>query len=170
MNPLDQDEFFRAVWPRLVVALTSYVGDRAIAEELAQEALVRALERWDHVATLDAPAMYVYRTGLNLARSRWRRASVERRARSRMPTQGAATNQPDPVAVLVVRDEILALPDRQRAAIVLRFHVDLSVEETAKVMGCAPGTVKALTHQATTRLRARLTDIDDSEEVTRREP
>jgi RNA polymerase sigma factor (sigma-70 family) len=164
VNPLDQDEFFRAVWPRLVVALTSFTGDAMVAEELAQEALVRALERWDRIATLDAPAMYVYRTGLNLARSRWRRAAVERRARDRLQERGAAAST-DPADVLAVRAEILDLPDRQRAAIVLRFHADLSVDDTARVMKCAPGTVKALTQQAMTRMRRQLADADEPEEV-----
>jgi RNA polymerase sigma factor (sigma-70 family) len=164
VNPLDQDEFFRAVWPRLVVALTSFTGDAAAAEELAQEALVRALERWDRIASLDAPAMYVYRTALNLARSRWRRAAVERRARDRLQEPGTAAST-DLADVLAVRAEILALPDRQRTAIVLRFHADLSVDDTAQVMKCAPGTVKALTHQAMTRLRRHLTDADEPEEV-----
>jgi RNA polymerase sigma-70 factor (ECF subfamily) len=165
VNPLDQDEFFRSVWPRLVIALTSFTGDSAIAEELAQEALVRAIERWDRVSSLEAPAMYVYRTGLNLARSRWRRAAVERRVRGRLLERETAP--PDPADVLALRAEILALPERQRAAIVLRFHADLSVavEDTALVMECAPGTVKALTHHAMTRLRGRLIDVDASEEV-----
>jgi RNA polymerase sigma factor (sigma-70 family) len=165
VTPLDQDDFFRSAWPRLVVALSSYTGDAALAEELAQEALVRALERWDQVSAMDAPAMYVYRTGLNLARSRWRRAAVERRARDRMRTQDAAPPGADLADVLAVRAEILALPDRQRAAVVLRYHADLSVEETARVMECASGTVKALTHQALSCLRARLADHEDREEV-----
>lgn len=168
MNPLDQDDLFRAAWPRLVVALTSFTGDALVAEELAQEALVRAIERWDHVSTLDAPAMYVYRTGLNLARSRWRRAAVERRAHARLHRRDVETST-DLADALAVRAEILALPERQRAAIVLRFHADLSVDETAQVMECAPGTVKALTHQAMTKLRRMLGDVDETAEVTARE-
>jgi RNA polymerase sigma-70 factor (ECF subfamily) len=164
VNPLEPDEFFRAVWPRLAVALTSYTGDRAVGEELAQEALVRALERWDHVSTLNAPAMYVYRTGLNLARSRWRRRAVERRARERLAATPVVAPA-DPADVLAVRAEILALPPRQRMAIVLRYHADLSVDETAAVMECAPGTVKALTHQAMSRLRQRLGERAETDEV-----
>jgi RNA polymerase sigma factor (sigma-70 family) len=54
-----------------------------------------------------------------------------------------------------VRAAILELPPRQRQAVVLRYHADLTVEDTAAVMRCAPGTVKALTSQALANLRAR---------------
>ena len=158
MGFVDAEEFCRAVWPRLVRALTSFTGDVGVAEELAQEALVRALERWDRVSEMDAPAMWVYRTGLNLARSRSRRRRTEHRANQQATElrRSSVVAGPDMADVLAVRQEIAALPDRQRAAIVLRYHADLSVDETAAVMECAPGTVKALTHQGLTRVRERL--------------
>ena len=55
-----------------------------------------------------------------------------------------------------LRLTLAELPDRQREALVLRFFEDLSVEETAKAMGCAAGTVKATVHQALRSLRKRL--------------
>lgn len=56
------------------------------------------------------------------------------------------------------------LPGRQRVAVALRYFADLSVEDTAKVMGCAPGTVKALTHQALAAIRIRLREEPDDGE------
>jgi RNA polymerase sigma-70 factor (ECF subfamily) len=56
----------------------------------------------------------------------------------------------------IVRRLLVELPDRQREAVVLRFFEDLSVEETAELMGCATGTVKATVHQALRSLRKRL--------------
>jgi RNA polymerase sigma factor (sigma-70 family) len=50
---------------------------------------------------------------------------------------------------------VAALPRRQRAALVLRYFSDLSVDRTAEVLGCAPGTVKSLTSQAIASLRDR---------------
>jgi RNA polymerase sigma-70 factor (ECF subfamily) len=55
-----------------------------------------------------------------------------------------------------VRKLLGELPERQREAVVLRFFEDLSVDETAKLMGCAAGTVKATVHQALRSLRKRL--------------
>jgi RNA polymerase sigma-70 factor (sigma-E family) len=163
VGAVDADEFCREVWPRLVRSLASYTGDAALAEDLAQEALARALVRWRKVGAMDAPAMWVYRTAMNLARSRFRRRRAEARAYERVGVRSEDAQQVDQDAVLTVRSEIGRLPERQRAALVLRFHADLSVDETAAVMGCAPGTVKALTHQALERLRSRIIDQEEVE-------
>jgi RNA polymerase sigma factor (sigma-70 family) len=48
---------------------------------------------------------------------------------------------------------LAALPTRQRAAVVLRFYGDLSVAETAQVLGCSPGTVKSHTSRGLDALR-----------------
>jgi len=152
------------VYPRLARSLASYCGDAGLGAELAQEALARAWARWDRVSEMEAPAMWVYRTGLNLARSQARRRASEQRAHARASasaTTGVA-DQPEQgwADALTVRQAIVRLPARQRAAVVLRYHADLSVDDTAAVMRCAPETVKALTHQALERLRA-LIGVDD---------
>jgi RNA polymerase sigma factor (sigma-70 family) len=61
----------------------------------------------------------------------------------------------DVTDALAVRAAVAALPPRQRAAVVLRYFADLSVDQTAAVLGCAPGTVKSLTSQAIASLRDR---------------
>src|SRR5262245_45641115 len=65
--------FCREVWPRLVGALSLTFGDAHVAEDLAQEALVRVLERWSRVREMSNPEGYVFQIGFNLGRSRWRR-------------------------------------------------------------------------------------------------
>ncbi len=60
------DEFFLAEHERLFQALFLLTGDRSDADDLAQESLLRAYERWDRVRTMDSPAGYEYRTALNL--------------------------------------------------------------------------------------------------------
>lgn len=81
---LDAAGFCRRVHPRLTVALAAYLGDRETAAELAQDALVRAWERWEHVAALESPDGWVFRVAYNLANSTLRRRSAERRARARL--------------------------------------------------------------------------------------
>jgi RNA polymerase sigma factor (sigma-70 family) len=70
------------------------------------------------------------------------------------------------VAAIVVRDAVLALPPRQRAAIVARYFGQLSETETADVLGCAEGTVRALTAQGVASLRRNGNLIDEDQEVT----
>jgi len=142
----------------LVGALFLYCGDRASAEDLAQEALARAWERWD---SIEDPDRWVHRVAFNLARSRWRRRQREHRANSQVASRPSiATHQPgDEPSAATVRDAVTALPDRQRQAVVLRFFLDLPVAEIATVMDCAEGTVKATLHQATQALAKRLPDL-----------
>lgn len=103
----------------------------------------------------------MYRTAFNLARSRFRRLAVERRVHRLSPV---AAGLPDSATAVAVRAAVLALPPRQRAAIVARYYLDLDVASTADLLGCQAGTVKALTHQAVALLRR--AGLVDPEEVT----
>lgn len=170
---MDPDAFCEALSPRLVGSLTLFCGDRLAAEDLAQDALVRALERWDEVGAMAAPEAWVYRTAFNLARSRHRRRRAERRSVDRLrATARPIVEPPDTAAAMTIRQLVAALAPRQRAVIVARFYAGLSVDEAATALDCAPGTVRALTHQAMTNLRASgLIEIDDApEEATSHAP
>ena len=162
----DATAFCRRVRPRLVGALVLYCGDAAVAEELAQEALLRAWTRWPRI---DDPEPWTYRVAFNLARSRFRRLAAERRAHGRVGVEPGFV-LPDLAAAVAVRDAVADLPDRQRAALVARFYLGLDVAGAARALGCAPGTVKALTHQAVERLREVLSLDEGDEEVVDRVP
>jgi RNA polymerase sigma-70 factor (ECF subfamily) len=128
--------------------------DRALAEELAQEALARAWERWDRVSDMASPEGWVFRVAFNLAASERRRAAAARRATERSTDPIVA--QHDSSDRAVVLDALQRLPLRQRAAVVCRYYLDLSVPTTAEALGCAEGTVKALCHQGLAALRSDL--------------
>jgi DNA-directed RNA polymerase specialized sigma24 family protein len=117
-------------YPRLVGALILYTGDRELAVELAQEALARACRHWRRVERMPAPGAWVHRVAINLANSAFARRRAERAVRARLaglpdPEAGEITG-PDR---LEVRGAVGQLPERQRAAIVLRYFVDLPVRE-----------------------------------------
>jgi RNA polymerase sigma-70 factor (sigma-E family) len=145
------DGFCRRVHPRLVGALSLYCGDAGAAEDFAQEALARAYRDWSTVAQLSSPEAWVHRVGMNLAHSWYRRLARGRRAPQAVPPAPA-----DHDDALALRRAVGALPRRQRQAVVIRYFLDWSVADTADVMGCAEGTVRALTAQALAALRAAL--------------
>jgi RNA polymerase sigma factor (sigma-70 family) len=130
------------------------LGDRARAEEVTQEAFVRALLRWRSVRTMARPAAWVLVVAVNVERRRWKRevAPAESSGESRFVEDYSAT-----VATgVVLREALGRLTGRQRAAVVLRYFSDLSVADIARALGCAEGTVKATLHTALTKLRVDL--------------
>lgn len=147
--------FLAGLYPDLVASLGVYASSRAVAEDIAQEALAAAWQHRGRVEALRDPRAWVYRVAINRSRSLWRRALVELayQARLRPAAGGTGDAVEDGMAV---RAAVRRLPRRQREAVGLRYFADLSVEQTAEVMGCAAGTVKALTSQAMTSLRGQL--------------
>lgn len=163
VHELDVEAFCRRTWPRLHGALVLQLGSREAAEDVAQEALVRAWERWERVSAMANPEGWVFRVAFNLASTDRRRRRVADRVAALRPLAPLVDRTDD---ILSVHAALAELPPRQRAAVVLRFFADLDVAATAEVMGCAPGTVKALTSQAVQSLRMRLdTDVDEEGEV-----
>ena len=135
-------------------------GDAGAGEDLAQEALTRAWARWGRVSRLDSPEAWTYRVAVNLARSRHRRRQAEQRALARVGPIDGEVREVSADAI-TVRDAVAALPERMRAALVLRYFADLPVDEVAEILGCASGTVKSLTSQAIDRLRTVITFDDE---------
>jgi RNA polymerase sigma-70 factor (sigma-E family) len=152
-------EFFASQYGRLCWLGFLLTGDRAEAEELAQDALVRLWWRW-LVRRPDDPARYVRKVLVNRRRSLLRRAAVEARALARLEPVPPPPGDEDDAMVLWTA--VQALPVRQRAVLVLRFHEDLTEAEVARLLGLPLGTVKSLGHRALGRLRQRLgaTDLD----------
>ena len=137
---------------RLAYLLT---GDRGHAEDLLQTALLRTASHWRQART--APDAYVRRVLVNLSRDRMR-ARSRRPTEAPLPVDDAALPAVDAGLDRVgqhgaVTSALASLPYRQRQVIVLRYYADLSVEETAAVMGCSTGAVKSHTSRAVARLR-----------------
>jgi RNA polymerase sigma-70 factor (ECF subfamily) len=154
----DRDDvagFCEAQHRSLYGALFLYCGSRETAEDLTQETLLRVWRNWASVSTMERPDRWALRVAFNLAKSGFRRLRVARRIAELADIAPPA--DADPTDAIAVRAAVATLPPRQRAAIVLRYFNDFSVADTAAVMGCAEGTVKALTSQAVANLRVRLT-------------
>jgi len=141
---------------RLAFLLT---GDRALAEDLVQEAFARLVGRLRHLREPSAFWAYLRRTIVNLATSHFRHRRVERAYLERLAAAPlAVTNDNDELDETMHR-ALLGIPQRQRAAIVLRFYEDLSDVQTAAVLGCSPGTVRSLVSRGMKTLRETLEGV-----------
>lgn len=166
MAGLGYDDFYAAMWPRLVRTAYAVCGDRGVAEDAAQTALAKAHRSWRRISKLDAPQAYVRRMTVNEVLNHLRRASSRREsARGDLPDGVLDPEGPE------VRDEVwqavLRLPPRQRAVLVLRYYEDLTEHEIADVLGCRPGTVKSQASDALSSLRHHLDADRRAEEETR---
>jgi len=139
---------------RLAYLLT---GNRDVAEDLVQDAFVRLAGRLVHLRDPGAFDAYLRKTVVNLANSYFRRRRVERNYEQRARGMVAAVPPGQPTEERAALAAALrALPQRQRAALVLRFYEDLSEAQTADVIGCRPGTVKSLVSRGLETLRKQM--------------
>jgi RNA polymerase sigma factor (sigma-70 family) len=148
---LDFEAFFEEERPRLFATLVLIVFDRAVAEDLMQEAFVRVWEKWDRVQQHPDPTGYLYRTALNLVRQRRRRLL-------RTPSPGGQLSTEDQYADVDLRQDLYGalrtLTPRQRAALVLTELLDLDAMEAAGVLGVRPGTIRSLASQGRAAIRS----------------
>ena len=154
----DFDQFFREHYARVLGSLRLAGGDVSEAEDAAQEAFAKAMLRWKSVSVMERPATWVYVVAIReLRRRRPRRdESVGSDPRS---NEGSWPDHAGTVATETDIGRALgSLPPRQRLAVVLRFHADLTVPEVSRAMRCSEGTVKSTLHSAIDRLRAELGD------------
>jgi RNA polymerase sigma-70 factor (ECF subfamily) len=152
--PDDFVQLYRAQFTRVAVQLYAYLGDHAEAQDLAQEAFCRALERWPAVSGYADPAAWVRHVAWNLATSRLRRLQSAmrflQRQRTPDPVQGPSPDR------LVLLEALAKLPPAQRKALVLRHLGQLTAVEIAEQEGVAEGTVRSWLSRGRTALAAEL--------------
>jgi RNA polymerase sigma factor (sigma-70 family) len=163
----DAAGFCEALHPSLYGSLLLYCGSREVAEDLTQETLLRVWRHWSTVSVMSRPDRWALRVAFNLAKSGFRRLRIARRvAEHSDPGRLAFGAASDPTDAIAVRCAVATLPPRQRAAVVLRYFNDLSVADTAEILGCAqavttlpPGLIPSTT--TTTIPGARAPQIGD---------
>ena len=154
-QPRDFATWYEEQHPLVLAALTVASGRPDVAADATDEAFVRAYERWERVRRMDSPGGWLYRVALNDLRRRCRRQALERELLRRQPP-------PAPVAVPIpapeVWEAVRRLPTRQRTAVALRYILDLTEPEVARVMGVARGSASASLATARRSLEAWLAD------------
>jgi RNA polymerase sigma factor (sigma-70 family) len=129
-------------------------GSREAGEDIAQEAFVRVASRIALLRDGSRFESYLKKTIVNLARSSRRRFQREITYVRRERSSAVSVQEPHDVGARDVWDELLGLPPRQRAALFLRYHNDLSYEQIADTLDCSTGAAKALCARALKSLRS----------------
>lgn len=154
------DAFYRREYGAMVALAAAVSGSGAIAEDLAQEALIRAHRAWPKISRYDKPGAWLRRITINLASNARRRRVTERRSKIRLVPEAST-------AEIELRDDgvwaaVADLPPKQRAAVALFYLEDRPVAEIADILGCAVNTAKAHLYQGRATLARRL----DREEMS----
>ncbi|MGY4770097.1 RNA polymerase sigma factor [Kribbella sp. CWNU-51] len=138
----DVAALYRRTWPRLIGVLVSIGGTWADAEEVAQDAYVKLLARWDSIRRYDDPEAWVRAVAVRALISRLRRQQVAHRALSKLTGRPGTVRGPDGDAFDVAAALARITPD-QRAVVVLHHVMDLPVEQIAEELQVPLGTVKS---------------------------
>ena len=143
-----------------VLALTLSLSRRpSAAEDVTQEAFLRAFRDWDRIGRYEQPSAWVKRVATNLAVSQWRRVQAEVRAISRL---GRVRSVDEPALDdEQLWREVRRLPSRQSQVIALTYVDGLSSDEVAAVLAIEASTVRQHLTRARRTLESRLGDPNE---------
>jgi RNA polymerase sigma-70 factor (sigma-E family) len=157
----DFDEWVAARGPALLRLARVLTGDDALAQDVVQEALSRALPRWSRISGLADPYAYVRRMVVNEHTSWWRRF----RRRETPVAEPVGHDVESPADSPEERERIWAacrrLPEAQRTAVVLRFYEQLEYAEIAELTGVREGSVRSRVSRGLAALRDDLGERDE---------
>ncbi len=161
-GPGDFRWFFTAEYPRLVRTVHGVVQDKALAEDIAQDAFIQLLNHWAKVSRFDQPGAWVRRVAIRMAvreSGRGHRRRVLERS-----TLDSSPVVPQPGTDLDLHDAIRQLSPRQRAVVVLFYLEDRPMDEVAAILDLAPATGWVHLHRARHQLATILGEELDHDE------
>ncbi|GAB3853515.1 SigE family RNA polymerase sigma factor [Nocardioides maradonensis] len=159
----EMDELVAAHGDRLLRVAYLLTGEQSAAEDLLQDTLLRAQQKWAAVSRADNTGAYVRQMLVNLHLSQARRRRV---ATVSLEIAGSAAwvGTDDPGDLVAqrqqLRDALQRLPPRQRAVLVLRFYEDLDDTAIGDALNISPSTVRSTAARGLTSIRSTLDDPD----------
>ncbi len=154
------DEMYRREYPQLVRLAYALCGRRDVAEEIVQDAMMKALARWPRVRDYDRPGAFVRRIVVHDTTSVLRRRAAELKALTRLGSRASSEAVLDPEV-----DEfwrlVRTLPARQAQVVALFYGDDQTTADIASLLSIAEGTVRATLAQARDALRGQLEGASD---------
>ncbi|GAA1899364.1 SigE family RNA polymerase sigma factor [Asanoa iriomotensis] len=159
-NGAEFDEFYQGSRRRLLGYVFLLTGDLTEAQDVVQEAYMRAWQHWSTIEGYDDPESWLRTVANRIAISRWRRIRGRARAYLR---HGAADPVPAPsLNTVAVVAALRRLPEEQRVAIAMHYLLGMPVMDIARETGVPLGTVKARLHRGRAALTALLA-VDSGE-------
>jgi RNA polymerase sigma factor (sigma-70 family) len=156
-EPLSFDVEFVNLYPAVVRSLSLILGDRHTAEDMTQEAFVRALVRWSQFESAEHVRRFVFKTSVNLARSRLRHLKV---VQSAPLGEGQTLSLVDATSAvddrILIQRALLALSWRQRTCLILMDLADLDAKTVGRMLRIRPSTAYVHLHRARRELRQEL--------------
>jgi RNA polymerase sigma-70 factor, ECF subfamily len=149
------DDFYRNNLGAVTGLALVLSGSRSAAEELAQEAFLAALTRWERISRYQDPPSWVRRVVANAATSRYRRVRAEARALLRLDRREYIVDEGDPDADRLWK-AVQQLPARQAQVLALHYLDDRPVADIARILGLAEPTVKTHLQRGRSTLADRL--------------
>jgi RNA polymerase sigma factor (sigma-70 family) len=155
------EEFFRHYWPRLLRFLISQAWDSSLAEDVAADTFMTVLDNWDKLLTYERPDSWLFKVAIR----KLRRLEAQTRAQGQLAEDLAISEEDLRLAAAAdkwVEDHLdlvaamRTLPRRQSEVIALKWLADLTVNETAQILGVTEGTVKQQLSRAIGKLRVLL--------------
>jgi RNA polymerase sigma-70 factor (ECF subfamily) len=140
------EAFFRREYPAMVALAAAVSRSPHTAEDLAQEAMVRARKHWERIGAFDKPGAWVRRVTINLALNSRRGLAREAKTRLAWWERHEPAEQPQALDPALL-DALRALSPRQRAAVALHYLEDRSTPEIADLLGCSESTARVHLHR-----------------------
>ena len=145
--------WYRTEHARILATLTFVIGDLCLAEDVVDEAFVRAYDRWERVSSLESPAGWTYKVAINLVKRR-----SHRMTREYGPSASSSGESAAPLGVQEIWKIVSTLPKRQREVVVFRYIGDLTEIQIANVLGITRGTVSQTLRAAHAKLGALISE------------
>ncbi len=152
------EAMYRTELASMVALAATLTGSPDTGADLANEAMLRAYKQWAKVGVMERPGAWVRRVVINLAHDSHRRTARQIRGMERLRAERPPDGQPSSQDFwAAVRD----LPERQRAAVALRYVEDMPIDEIAAVLDVSDGTVKSSLYAARRTLATTLGIVED---------
>jgi len=159
---VDLEDLYVRHTPAAIRVAYLITGDADLAQDVAHDAFLRAVGRFRHLRQSEAFEAYLRRAVVNACTSHFRHRTVEASYVRREGRVAGTVDEPDQGRRDELRGALRALPERQRAAVVLRYYADLSEEQTGEALRCSPAAVRSMVARAMETLRERIPRSEDT--------